>query len=181
MSYPQTQSTPTQQQEFKTRYGCIAARIGATLKHQIGVELPVQAPERATSTTLSAGPARAQQFVMQVDERQKSTTGSPVMVPKAVKAGASVMLGVQDVTRWPDEAKVAHWLCQHTECKGQKWDSKKSLLQDHPANKDLASVQQTHVYYAVFEQPAVAAKKNDKGVVVQEATEAFVLLLSDEE
>lgn len=213
MGFPQTQAqaaaqSVTQAQQHQMRYGCIAARIGAELPHKLSFALPVALPQGSTVTDVkSAQGSRSKRhpYETQHDERQKPApgstspvTGSSLMmsspaVPRAAKAGTTVYLTVQDVTRFPEEAELAHWVCKHPDCRGEKYASKKELLAAHAPNKELAKQLQTHMYYAVFEQGAVDGKpgreaKADKdGKVIERAVpavepvEAAVMLLSDEE
>jgi hypothetical protein len=204
--FPPTQAqaahqSVTQAQQWQMRFGCIAARIGADLPHKLNFPLPVALPQGSTATDVKSAQgvaAKRHPYEVHHDERQKPDAGSknPITssslmmasppVPRAAKAGSTVYLTVQDVTRFPEEAEHAHWVCKHPDCRGNKWESKKQMLADHPANKELAAQQQTHVYYAVFEDagtPARAEKRNGDKLVepAREATGARVMLLSDEE
>lgn len=189
----------TQQQQFKMRFGCIAARIGADVSHKLGIDMPVEPPQYATATnvrsaTRKLGPKNSTQYEYVADDRQPTAPGVPApKVPKVVKAGSRVHLTVQDITRYPEEGEVAHWVCHHPECRGEKWASKRELLAAHPNQKDLERDQQTHMYYAVFEDPGspgrpgrseerdAEGKVTKKGVAEVEPSEARVMLLSDEE
>lgn len=204
--FPSTQAqaqhqSVTQAQQWQMRYGCIAARIGADLPHKLSFPLPVALPQGSTATDVKSAQAvrsKRHPFEVDHDERQKPDPGSknPITnsslmmasppVPRAAKAGTTIYLTVQDVTRHPDEAAKAHWVCKHPDCRGHKWESKSAMLADHPPNKELANQQQTHVYYAVFEDPGSSARpeKQKDGKVTEPAhpaTEARVMLLSDEE
>jgi hypothetical protein len=176
------------------RYGCIAARIGADVSHKLGIDMPVQPPQYGTATNVRSATrrggkaAKESQYEMGPDERQLNPSGiGKLMVPKVVKAGTRITQTVEDITRYPDEAKAAYWVCHHPECRGEKHKSKKDLLAAHPPNKELAKEQQTHMYYAVFEEagtPAKPAQLDAEGKVKKaevEAVDARVLLLSDEE
>ncbi|HTP98380.1 MAG TPA: hypothetical protein VMN56_03580 [Casimicrobiaceae bacterium] len=123
------------------RVGLVAARIGADLQHQLGVEI--------------------------------STDRGPAPV------GAIVQLTVADVTRFPDEADSAKWVCRT--CKTFH-KSKRELLAAHRPNKDLMAAGEVHVYHAIFESPAVAEVRDAKtGEIKTKAAPARAMLLSDEE
>lgn len=190
--FPQTaqqshSQSVTQQQQWQMRYGCIAARIGADIQHKLGIDMPVMAPSHSTATDANAigrkrGPKNPLPFVVEADHSQPRAPGKPVpMVPKYCKAGTRVSLTVEDITRFPDEAAKGHWICKHPECQAEKFKSKKDLLAAHKPNKELADLQQTHVYFMVVEVPERRAKAPaaDGSPVIEESS--VVLVLSDEE
>lgn len=199
-THAQASSQSIQTYEWKKRYGCIAARIGADMSHRLGIDMPVEPPQYATATNVRSatrpGKVRkdASQFVLERDDRQPMPAGTPApLVPTVVKAGTRITLTVEDITRYPEEGKAAHWVCRHPECSGKTFASKRDLLAAHLPNKDLEKEEQTHLYYAVFEQagkPGKAGrpeKLDNNGKVVERAVlevepiETVVLLLSDEE
>jgi len=202
--FPQTQAQAqhtamTQQQSYQMRYGCFAARIGADVNHKLGIDMPVEPPQYGTALNVRSATARKggrdlSQYVIQQDTRQAAGPGgSHPNVPKAVKAGQRVSLTVEDISRYPDEAEHAAWICTHPECAGKRHASKRELLASHDSNKDLTSRQEKHMYYAVFEEAAhpgspgrpeerdAEGKVTKKGVPGRDETPARVILLSDEE
>ncbi len=161
--------------EYKKRYGTIAAKIGVQLPHRLGIAMPLAPPEYSTKTMRQAQGQGKAPFHF----AQNPIDGSPYAA--AVKPGTVVTLTVEDITRFPDEAEKAKWVCGSPLCAGKHWGSKKELLAAHPDNKQLTKQEEVHVYYALVEVPAVAEKKNDKGVVTVEGEPGMVKLLSDEE
>lgn len=105
----------------------------------------------------------------------------------SARAGSVVHLIVQDVTRKPEQAKQAKWVCRHAKCAGKHWSSKDALLEEHPENRLLRQQRETHLYMAVYEaeaQPSVPEKRDDKGKILapaRDAQPAMVMLLSDED
>jgi len=190
--FPQTQASAahqslTQQQQWQMRYGCIAARIGADIQHRLGIDMPVERPSHSTATDANAmgrkrGAKNPLPYVTEADHSQPRAPGKPVpIVPTYAKAGSRVSLTVEDITRFPDESQLGHWVCKHPECQGEKWKTKKALLAAHKPNKELADLQQTHVYHMVVEVAEKRAKEPaaDGSPVIEER--ALVLLLSDDE
>jgi len=112
------------------------------------------------------------------------TVGAPGQIPKTLRKGTSIQLGVHDLSRNPAFGREAKWYCVY--CR-QDWDSKEELLAAHPDNRILAKQQETHLYYAHVQRPASSgkpAKHDDKGKEVSpavEPVEGVVMLLSDEE
>ena len=93
--------------------------------------------------------------------------------------GAIVQLTVADVTRFPDEADAAKWVCRTC---GTFHKSKRELLQAHRPNKDLMASGETHIYHAIFERAATKEVRDPKtGEVKEAAVPARAMLLSDEE
>lgn len=182
-----TMQAPPVKTDWKKRFGTIAAKIGADFPHRLGIAMPVFPPEYSTiaqgkSNVVSGRRVFPSQFKMGTNPAD----GSPC--PTEVKAGTVVILGVQDITRHPDEADQAKWVCNHPSCASQKWASKRELLAAHPDQKVMAKQEEIHVYYAVVELPGVLAKpaKVDEktGRELAPAVEAqppIVMLLSDEE
>lgn len=149
------------------RYGCIAARIGST--HMYTTTIKTVAGIKSALLAAS-GPSG---HMLEMFE---------------LPAGARVQRGVNDITQFPDLAKQSKWVCTHVECRAARksWQSKEALLAAHEDNRILAHKEETHLYFAVVEQPGEPgqpAKVNDKGHEVQAAVkpkEPLVMLFSDE-
>lgn len=143
------------------RYGCMAARIGS---------------EHMYRTTIAASSGIKYALTQTVMDRH----GVPV--------GTKVQMGVNDLTQFPELADKVKWTCTHPECRAAKksWSTKAALLAGHDDNRLLAQREEVHLYFAVVELAAVAARpaKTDKdGKVTEPAVEgrdALVMLLSDE-
>lgn len=104
-----------------------------------------------------------------------------------LKAGLSIHLTLQDLTRHPDAEKHTRWICLSPHCTGKSWPSKKALVSEHPSNKDLERQEESHCFYGVAWLPKVARveEKRDKNNDLISEAEAerlpTVILLSDEE
>jgi len=105
----------------------------------------------------------------------------------AVRPGTVVHLTIEDITRHPAVAEHVKWVCRSQHCIGKHWESKEALLADHPDNRTLVKQEETHVYLAIAEIPAVDGKpeqRDAKGAVTHKAVDAqppIVMLLSDQE
>jgi len=192
MNVPQADVVMTQ---FKKRFGLIAARIGASFVHKIGVAMTLEAPEYATAT--KAVGARTRTRVTQQSslfEYGKNPLDGSRCATRALP-GASVQLEVQDISKLePEEAKLLKWVCNHRECQGKRWNSKEEMVRAHGKQKDLIEDAerdphgQPHVYYAVLEIAGTPDKEEVKdpktGKVLEPAVAgepATILICSDEE
>lgn len=148
--------------------------------------MPFVLPSSAAGVPV--GPAKRKRFgciAARIGSQQAHRLG---VTAEGARAGSIVHAIVKDVTRHPEEAEQAKWVCRHAACASKSWQSKAALLKDHPENRILDKQEETHLYLAVFEAeatPAVAEKRDEKsGKVTQAAVDAKparLLLLSDEE
>ena len=119
---------------------------------------------------------------------------------RLLEKGSKIHLGVDDITRHPDEPHKWHcrrpdvaqgkttWSpCEHMEQHPEGFATKKELLAVHRSNRELRNDEETHLYFAVADLPASPGKKavlDKNGEEVEGAVEprgARILILSDEE
>lgn len=120
------------------------------------------------------------------NHQRKLQFGMRLPSGRVVAPGAKVYFRVEDITRHPEAAAHVKWVCCNVECVGKEFASKGALLADHADNRELAKREETHLYYAVADIPALEAQpeKIEKGRIVAVAVEAkpaTLMLLSDEE
>ncbi|HEY2408842.1 MAG TPA: hypothetical protein VGI10_22710 [Polyangiaceae bacterium] len=146
---------------WQPRYGCIAARVGASF---------------AIKTTV---PFKTQRSEHKGYFAQGARSG-------VLHAGQTLHLAVASLAvASPEALAVMKWVCKHPACKGEKWESKEELLAGHSNDAKLAADQQTHVYFAVAEAayvPGTPAKRDAEGNELEPAVppSGFVELYSDE-
>jgi hypothetical protein len=104
-----------------------------------------------------------------------------------LRAGQSLHLTVEDITRHPELEQHTKWICRSPLCTGKHWKTKKALVAEHRPNKELDRDDEVHCFYAVASVPGVEPKAEVRakdGSIVSEAVESkmpSILLLSDEE
>lgn len=106
---------------------------------------------------------------------------------RLLPVGATVHLTVLDLTVEREAAAVAQWVCHHADCRGKHWATKGEIVSAHKPHRDLVRLEQTHLFLAVAEVPAVEARpakvatNGDLIAPAVEARAARVVLLSDED
>lgn len=175
--------------QFKKRFGLIAARIGASFAHKIGVPMTLDAPEYSTATKAVGAKTRTRVTQQSANfEYGRNPLDGSRCATRALP-GATVQLEVQDISKLePEEARQLKWVCNHRECQAKRWNSKEELGRAHGKQKDLVEDAerdphgQPHVYFAVLEIPGTDEQKDPKtGKVTEPATPATIIICSDEE
>jgi hypothetical protein len=106
---------------------------------------------------------------------------------RVLPAASRVHSAALDITRTPEAAPHAKWICRSPHCAGQSWPTKAELIAGHAPHRQLVAQGETHLYYAIAEVPAVEAvpAKVDKDgnliALAIDAAPARTLVLSDEE
>jgi hypothetical protein len=186
--------------QYKKRYGLVAAKIGATFSHKLGVPMPLDAPEYSTASKTIGLKARTtvQRHKPMYEYGEPGLPGE--RFPVRALPGATVVLQVQDLSALePDLAEQVVWKCQHHECAGRSWETKQALFEAHGDNRKLIDEAQkdprgqAHLYLAVLEIagkpeiPGITEKRDEGGKVATKAVPAVagtapvVMILSDEE
>lgn len=177
-------------QPVKKRYGLIAARIGRSFGHKLGVAMPLETPAYSTTMAKVPGmaPARTRLGGGKSHIEFGRREGHNTPVPVRALPGATVQLEVQDITRLEaDLAPHVKWVCMHPGCAGARFDSKDELFRAHEDNARLVEDAERdprggapHLFYAVLELAGKPEKKDKDGKVVQEEVAPQVMILSDE-
>lgn len=174
---------------LKKRFGLVAARVGSTHVHKLGIPMPIAAPLYSTASAANARPARVKSAL---GARQPTVERDAAGNALRVLPGGQVALEVQDASRLPPELRaLVKWTCRHPDCAGHHFKTRSELVQAHADNRVLVEEAERspegrpHLYYGFIEvegrdgQPE--ERHGDKVVrKAVEATDAIVMLVSEE-
>jgi hypothetical protein len=108
--------------------GLLPARIGASMEHRLGIDMPLERPNYPV--------ARGARIAL------------------AAKAGSKVYLVVLPLSSHPEHPEFRRWICKHPECRGHRWATRDELVAAHPSNNELKRTGQGHIFLCVLEVPA---------------------------